>query len=72
MYQPFKVEWLFLMNDFLKEIFQKDVITCPFCRKTSVHADSTSRVLPNNDYALHMLKLKENMAKQTIEVIEAP
>jgi hypothetical protein len=35
------------------------MITCPFCRETSV-LKSNVESLPNNPYALHMLKFKEN------------
>jgi hypothetical protein len=41
------------------------MITCPFCRETSV-LKSNVESLPNNPYALHMLKFKEN-GKDTLK-----
>ena len=38
------------------------LVTCPFCRNTSIHFDANT--LPNNNYALHMLKLTEKKAEQ--------
>ena len=45
------------------------MITCPFCRDTSV-LKSNVESLPNNPYALHMLKLKENKNEELSKPIE--
>ncbi|XP_046448000.1 uncharacterized protein LOC124196810 [Daphnia pulex] len=42
----------------LKEIHKEFVISCPLCRKEFSHQDDVSS-LPNNSYALHMLKFSE-------------
>ncbi|XP_046447948.1 uncharacterized protein LOC124196775 [Daphnia pulex] len=52
----------------LKGIRDGDTITCPFCRDTFVKFDVES--LPNNPYALHMLKFKEK--KEPPKPVEIP
>jgi hypothetical protein len=41
-------------------IHKEFVITCPLCRKEFSYQDDVSS-LPNNSYALHMLKLSEKI-----------
>ncbi|EFX82383.1 hypothetical protein DAPPUDRAFT_302626 [Daphnia pulex] len=54
---------------------QGDLITCPFCRDTFVKFDVES--LPNNPYALHMLKFKEKkeeppLLPKPVEIVTTP
>ncbi|EFX82378.1 hypothetical protein DAPPUDRAFT_302628 [Daphnia pulex] len=41
---------------------QEDTVTCPFCRQRTLkdNGDDEEWVLPNNQYALEILKLKRN------------
>jgi hypothetical protein len=51
-------------STFKKEIRRGDTITCPFCRKM-ISKDSRKEVewiLPNNTYALQMLKLNKQVS----------
>jgi hypothetical protein len=56
---------------FIQGIRHGDTITCPFCRDTFVKFDVES--LPNNPYALHMLKFKEKKEPpKPVEIAVAP
>ena len=53
-----------------QQICRDGSITCPFCRNTFVKEDVNS--LPNNSYALHMLKLNEKKVDEPIKSIVNP
>ena len=54
----------------MQQIYQDGSITCPFCRNSFVNKDISS--LPNNSYALHMLKLNEKRVSEQIKTTVTP
>ncbi|XP_046448107.1 uncharacterized protein LOC124196896 isoform X2 [Daphnia pulex] len=57
----------------VQEIRRGDTITCPFCRKviTKDNRKEVEWILPNNTYALQMLKLnKQRSVSSTVAVME--